>query len=213
MQQEVRRICGQITYLPATLEPLSADVFFIESDDAVFIYDVGSCVAARERIEGITKDKIIVLSHFHADHTDNLLKIHFKELYAGRETIKHMGFGVQVIGETVLRADIPIRLVPLPSSHAKGCVVLCYGREYAFCGDALYTGDKRFFRGDGAEHVVKSVYNAQKLKEMIGVLKGIDVKYFVLSHHEFPIRPKGEVIRSLELVYEGWVKDGPYIII
>ena len=84
MQQEVRRICRQITYLPATLEPLSADVFFIESDDAVFIYDVGSCVAARERIEGITKDKIIVLSHFHADHTDNLLKIHFKELYAGR---------------------------------------------------------------------------------------------------------------------------------
>ncbi len=203
MQQEVRRICRQITYLPATLEPLSADVFFIESDDAVFIYDVGSCVAARERIEGITKDKIIVLSHFHADHTDNLLKIHFKELYAGRETIKHMGFGVQVIGETVLRADIPIRLVPLPSSHAKGCVVLCYGREYAFCGDALYTG----------EHVVKSVYNAQKLKEMIGILKGIDVKYFVLSHEEFPIRPKGEVIRSLELVYEGWVKDGPYIII
>lgn len=42
MQQEVRRICGQITYLPATLEPLSADVFFIETDDAVFIYDVGS---------------------------------------------------------------------------------------------------------------------------------------------------------------------------
>ncbi|MDE7325317.1 MAG: MBL fold metallo-hydrolase [Lachnospiraceae bacterium] len=201
-----------IVYLPATSGPLSADVFFMETDRTIFIYDVGSCAAARERIEGIKKEKIVVLSHFHADHTDNLAKITFQELYAGKETIKHVGVGRQVLGETLLEPDIPIRLILLPSSHAKGCVALCCGKEYAFCGDGLYAAGKRFPEEKGG-YTVKTVYNAQKLKEMIRMLKELDVKYFVLSHEEYPVRPKEEVIRSLELIYQAWGKDDPYIII
>lgn len=143
-QDGLKQLSEQISYLEESDNPLSADVFFIRTDACVYVYDVGSCVEARERIERIHEDKIVVLSHFHADHTDNLGKITFRELYAGKETLKHVGAGNAVEGEVLLEPLIPIRLITLPSSHAKDCVALCYGNQYAFCGDATYATQKRF---------------------------------------------------------------------
>ncbi len=231
----LRNLSGRITYLPASDVPLSADVFFIETDSCVYVYDVGSCREARERIAAIGKDVVVILSHFHADHTENMGSVVCRALFAGRETLKHVGSGNVVEGETVLDPSLPIRLLPLPSSHAKDCVALCYGREYAFCGDALYAAGKRFPAGhagggetDGTQkdradgnglqpaesgYVVKMVYNVQKLQEMLAVLKKLDVTYLVSSHEENPVRPKKEVIHSLEEVYQRREKDSPYIIL
>lgn len=202
-QDGLNRLSEHIFYLPASDDPLSADVFFIETDVCVYVYDVGSCAAARERIEGIKKDKIVVLSHFHTDHTANLGEITFRSLYAGRETLKHVGSGNVVEGEIVLEPVLPIRLVSLPSSHAKDCVMLCYRNEYAFCGDAVYAAQKK----------LQTVYNAQKLKAMMDVLGALDVKYLVLSHEKNPVHCKEEVIRSLEMIYGRRDKNSAYIVL
>lgn len=228
----LRSLSGRITYLPASDAPLSADVFFIETDSCVYVYDVGSCEEARSYIAaaGREKELVVVLSHFHADHTGNIGAVPFKALYAGRETLKHVGSGNVVEGECLLDASVPIRLIPLPSSHAKDCVALCYGREYAFLGDALYAAGKRFAAepaGSGktaggrenggasgdAGYVVKMVYNVQKLQAMIAVLKKLDVTYLVLSHEQNPVRPRDKVIRFLEAVYQRREKDSAFLVL
>lgn len=234
--EQIKRLADKIYYVPASENPLSADVFFIEAGERVYIYDVGSSVAAREQIEAVTRGKIIVLSHFHADHTANVPEITFEELYAGKETVKHTGIGKTVDKEIILEADVPIRLVPLPSSHAKDCVALCYGTEYAFCGDATYATGKKFPSEEAARcldgqatdgklhktvqnsmadtaYVIKHVYNSQKLKAMLEVLKRLDVKYLVLSHDTKLVYPKEDVIRSLEMIYKRREKDSPYILL
>ncbi len=231
-QEDLKHLSNHISYLPASDDPLSADVFFIRTDTSVYVYDVGSCAAAREQIERIKEDKIVVLSHFHADHTENLGKITFRSLYAGKETLKHVGEGNAVEGEMVLEPAVPIRLMTFPSSHAKGCVVLCYGNEYAFCGDAVYATQKRFpVKSAGAhaepkampeketegsqepEYTIQTVYNAQKLKAMIEAFKALDVTYLVLSHEKNPVHLKREVIRTLELIYQKRDKDDAYIVL
>lgn len=232
MSGALRNLSSQITYLPASDGPLSADVFFIETDSCVYVYDVGNCAKARECIAAVKKDIVVVLSHFHADHTGNMGAVTCKALYAGRETIKHVGSGNVVEGELLLDPFVPIRLLPLASSHAKGCVVLCYGKEYAFCGDALYAAGKRFpvEHAKGAEkdrageegkgqafaeggYVMKQVYNAQKLQAMLAVLKELDVKYLVLSHEKKPVRPKDEVVRVLEGIYRRREKDAAFLVL
>ncbi len=223
----LRNLSGRIFYLPESDAPLSADVFFIETDSCVYVYDVGSCKEAREHIAAIGKDVVAVLSHFHADHTKNMGEVACRALYAGRETLRHVGDGTVVEGEVVLDPSVPIRLLPLPSGHAKDCVMLCYGREYAFCGDALYAAGKKFpaehaeqkgkdgngQQPGGSGYVIKMVYNVQKLQEMITVLKKLDVTYLVLSHRGNPVQPKDAVIRSLEMIYQKREKDTPYIVL
>lgn len=208
---QLKRLSDKICYLPASEAPLSADVFFIEAGSVVYIYDVGSSAAARERIEAVKQKKIAVLSHFHADHTANAAELTFEALYAGRETLRHTGCGIPVDGEILLEESVPIRLVPLPSSHAKDCVVLCYGTEYAFCGDAVYAAGKKFPAKGTEAYAVKRVYNSQKLKAMLEALKRLDAKYLVLSHDKRLVYPKEEVIRPLEMIYKRRDKNSAYI--
>lgn len=224
MSDGLRRLSSQITYLPASDAPLSADVFFMETGGGVYVYDVGNCEEAKGHIAAAGREIVVVLSHFHADHTGNIGSVACRALYAGRETLKHVGGGIVVEDEVVLDPSIPIRLLPLASSHAKDCVVLCYGKEYAFCGDALYATGKRFPvehtkpGGNGqavaeSGYVIKQVYNAQKLQAMLAALRGMDVKNLVLSHEENPVRPKEEVVRELEGIYQRRTKDSAYIVL
>lgn len=73
---------------------LSAEVFYIKTEDTIWIYDVGASDTALNIVEDLLisknyRDKCnIVISHFHEDHSKNLLRIKNNfNLYAGKYTI------------------------------------------------------------------------------------------------------------------------------
>lgn len=201
----VKNISPAISYLPASAPPLSADVGIISVKNVTWIFDVGSNDDALKLINGITGEKRIVLSHFHADHTDNLnrLKIHGDcKIYGGGFTCKKFGSkNIKIIEvDKDLYFDEGIHLFPIPSAHAKGCTGLEY-EDYAFLGDGTYCEVK-----DG-----KAAYNAGQLQGLIKVLKGLKASKLLLSHSEPLECNKKEQISMLEEIYSLRDKNQPYI--
>ena len=174
------QIADNIETLEASESPLSADVVFIKDNDITYIFDVGECDEAYERIREIKGKKIVVISHFHRDHTHNLSRIAYDELYASKETVKRFKTGT-IVKEQISLGDI--KLIPIPSSHCKGCIALLY-HDYLFVGDALYPSDKGF--------------NRQVLDNTISTLQNIDFKYFCISHRKMFVNPRDAIMRWLE---------------
>ena len=197
---EMQILTDSISYFPATESPLSADVGIIRCDDVTWIFDVGSSEEAAAAINGISGKKNVVLSHFHADHSDNIGCVEYGALYAGKYTCSKFDAGMAV--EDHMYFENGIHLFPLSSSHSKGCVGLEY-EDYAFLGDAVYSMKK-----DG-----KIAYNAGLLKEMITTLKSINAKWFLLSHSEPFAQPKAEVIAQMEEIYACRINNEPYIFL
>ena len=110
------RISDSISYIPATEDPLSADIGIIRDGTEIWLYDVGNDPQA---IACLTGKYNVVLSHFHKDHTGNLQKLHIQNLYISGETQRHTGIGTVVNGDLYFGA---LHLFPLPSSHCKGCL-------------------------------------------------------------------------------------------
>lgn len=197
---EMQRITDQISYLPATEVPLSSDVGMVRCDDGLWIFDVGSTEEAAQTVNAIPGQKHVVLSHFHQDHAGNIGRAAFHALYAGIFTCRRLGMGKTV--DSHLYFDSGIHIFPLPSSHAKGCVGLEYG-DYAFLGDATYSGTK------GG----RAAYNAGLLQELIAALKALRANRFLLSHTEPLIHPKEKVIAQLEEIYARRSRHEPYIFL
>ena len=162
--------------------------------------DVGSSEEAADLLQKLPGEKILVLSHFHPDHTANWTKIPHKELYQGVNTRGYTHSGVAVDQEMVLQDGLELRLFPIPSSHARGSLGLVAG-EYAFLGDAAYSTRKQG----------QIVYNAQLLREEIRVLQSLPVRYFLLSHDTQFCHEKEEVLTGLEELYVRREKGDPYI--
>ena len=177
-------ITKNISYLPASENPLSSDVVFITKENKTYIFDVGANDEAAELINGIADEKIVVISHFHQDHAANVGRIKFDQLYASKETIKHTHTG-SVISDTVVFDD-DITALTVPSSHAKGCVIVVCG-DFAFLGDCAYAGFKHG----------KRLYNVYQLGQLIKLLEGLDVKYFGMSHYKNFIYEKETVLTML----------------
>ncbi len=177
-------IDANIEVIPANESPLSADVVFIKENDITYIFDVGASDEAYNAIQALTGKRVAILSHFHKDHTLNLTRLNVDEIYGSKETIRHTKKGT-LIKETTTLGDIT--LIPLPSSHCKGCIALLY-HDYLFVGDALYPCDKGF--------------NRQILDNTISTLKSIDFKYFCISHRKMFVNPKEAIMRWLEYTRE-----------
>lgn len=141
-----------------------------------------------------------MLSHFHKDHAGSLDLVNAENLYVSGETFRHVGRGSIVSSALVIGN---IRIFPLPSSHAKGCLGLEVEGEYAFVGDAVYCRSKNGRR----------FYNAQLLRDEIAVLKTLRAPYLLLSHRPGLLRPREEVIAMLETVYGMRRGDDPDIYI
>lgn len=197
---ERKQITEQISYLPATEEPLSADVGLIRCGEEWWIYDVGSSEAAAAAINGLQGRKNIVLSHFHPDHTGNISAVEYDALYAGAYTCRSLKRGTVVEGHMHFQGGI--HLFPLPSSHAKGSVGLEVG-EYAFLGDGTYCMAK----GGQAMH------NAGLLRELILTLEALQARFVLLSHREPFLCPKEEALASLREIYALRDSRNPYIIL
>lgn len=194
------QINNNISYLPASEKPLSCDVVFIKTDKATWIFDVGCCSEAAKEIQKIEGKKNIIISHFHPDHILNLARINYDNLYVSSNTKKYVFKGTVVKEPLVISEEPEIKIMELPSSHAKGCLILICG-EYAFMGDGTYCKPVR------GHHF----YNAQKLHDMIDVMETIPADYFCLSHEHIFIKRKQDVIALYKDIYKRRDAKSPFI--
>ena len=173
----------KIKYLPATDDPLSAEVYHIDSKKYCYIYDVGNNNAALEYINCIEKDRIIILSHFHKDHIGNIKDLHYKALYVGKETNEVIETGIIVEDKITIDDDVNIEITHCTSPHTDGSLIVTIDNEYTLIGDLYFT---------------RSPFDRNKAIKMIEILKEIDTKYFVISHLEVDkILSKKKLIEEL----------------
>ena len=189
--------------LPMSTDPLSADVFIIHGQRCTYFIDCGSCDAALDFILSVDGSRNLVLTHFHADHSDNMKRFRegtFETVYGGKKTIERIGCGTIV--NTELELEEGIRIIPITNCHAKGSLAVELDGEYLFTGDALCGCDTP--QGYG--------YNAGMLLSTIRELEKCKAKYIVPSHST-QIRPKDEVLTELRKIYSERKGNDPYIII
>lgn len=207
-------ITENISYIAASRNPLSADVGIMEGAEYLYLFDVGNNEEVAAYLDALPKKKKIILSHFHADHTGSIGRLSFETVYAGPIMGKYYQYfvpGYEPEKEPVkyLKVTEPVRISdgieleihPMPSSHAKGSLLLQVNGEYIFLGDGIYSRKK-----DG-----KAVYNVQQLKEQIRLLQELPGEKLFLSHEKRPVKAKKGMVKFLEKIYEKREKDNPYI--
>ena len=197
------KINEKISYIPASKNPLSADIGIVEDEGQSWLFDVG-CGDCRF---DLNKEYNVVISHFHKDHMANIDKIKINKLYVSKETYKHLP-QVVIDKATIIIVDSLVevgglKIFPIPSSHARGSLALEIDNEYTFLADATYSAFKHN----------KMIYNSQLLKEEIEALKAINSKYFLISHYDGLIRSKTNVIAELLEIYSKRQRNSSEIVI
>lgn len=212
---------SRILHLPASNPsekgPLSADVYAIRGETVWWIFDVGASDEAADFINNLPCDgvapgtaqhlhqdaaplkKNIVISHFHRDHFFNLSRVSFDNLFVGRETFRHCDesirarSGTQVVESPLQFEDgLKFHIEPIPSSHAKGSLMLTVGGAIAFLGDSTYPT---------VGHNRPDSYNVQLLYQQIQFLRACGAQNFYMSHRRFIPREKESILQILESYY------------
>ena len=172
-----------IKYLPATNDPLSADVYCIEGDKYCYVYDVGNDDRSLQYINQIGKEKVVVLSHHHKDHTGNIVDLHYRDLYVGKKTYETIGAGVIVEDKLTINDGVRIDVIHCVSPHTDGSLIVTIDKEYTLIADLYFT---------------RPPFDKEKAMKMIDSLRSIDTKYFVISHQEDEkVIPKDKLIAEL----------------
>lgn len=202
--------------MPSETNPLSADVYAIRGETVWWIFDVGASDEAADFINNLPCDgvapgtaqhlhqdaaplkKNIIISHFHRDHFFNLSRVSFDNLYVGRETFRHCDVnlrahpGMHVVESPIAIEDgLKFHIEPIPSSHAKGSLMLTVG-ESAFLGDSTYPT---------VGHNRPDSYNVQLLYQQIQFLRACGAQNFYMSHRRFIPREKESILQILESYY------------
>ena len=184
-----------IKYIKASENPLSAKVFIIKGKDNNYIFDVGANKLSRDIIKNI-KNKIIIISHFHTDHMENIKYFNNEKIYIGDYTYKILGYGNVVNDIFEINDGINLKLIHIHNSHAKGSLCLIVNDEYLLIGDSL----------DGNRNGL----NVSLLYDEIKLLKSLNYKYILTSHDDV-IYNKDEIVKNLEYYYSKREKNKPYI--
>lgn len=178
----MNKISEKIKYLPATDDPLSADVYFVDGDQYCYVYDVGNDEYSLSQINQIEKEKVIILSHHHKDHTGNIESINYRNLYVGKLTYETIGKGIIVEDKFTINDGVKIEVIHCTSPHTKDSLILNIDNEYTLIADLYFT---------------RPPFDKMAARKMIESLKNIDTKYFVISHQEDP-----KVIAKKELIVD-----------
>ena len=189
-----------ISYLPASLKPFSSDLVFIKTDKSTWVFDVGRGKPALEEVKKLYGPLNVVISHFHPDHLLNLPGISYENLYVSKYTKRYTFKGSVISEKTDFDEEPKISIIPIPSSHAKGCLCLVC-QDFAFMGDATYAKEK----------IGNHTYNTQLLHDMIEVMEKLPVKYFCLSHDKNFVQDKDSVITLYKDIYSRHRIDSPII--
>lgn len=211
----IKKIDENISYIPASMNPLSADVIFIKTENATWIFDAGSSDEAFDAISAVQGNKNIVISHFHPDHTANVTRLEFDNLFMSNHTAKYFRNiidgthgdnsgnnkpDVKIVDGTFKDESTGLKICTIPSSHAKGCLCLAY-KDYAFLGDATYCKEKNGSR----------VYNVQQLKAEISFIESLQCRYVCLSHDEKFVHEKLMILKLLKSIYDKRTENEPFI--
>lgn len=191
------KITDNIEYLPASNEPLSADVYVILGAKNNYIIDTGSNDEAYQLIEGI-ENKNIIITHFHADHIGNLSRIEIPDdkLYVGNCTRKYCKRGTEINDSITIEDGTIIRISAVPSSHAKGSLAITVDNKWLFLGDSYYCSSKG--------------YNVSLLHDEIIFLENELFEYAIMSHDDTKYT-KEQILSNLKEIYSRRDKNEPYI--
>ncbi len=163
----MQRLTDRITYLPASDDPLSADVFLIRGDRRTYVYDVGSNDEACALLRDLPEPPVIILSHFHRDHTGNIGRVPTEMVYVGARTRKQLGVGVLVEAPLRIEDGVTLDIRPCVSPHVPGALILTVDGAHTLIGDLAYA---RPGEGQG------------EARGMLRALAALDTAYFVQSH-------------------------------
>lgn len=191
---------SKIRIIKATNNPLSADVIIYEGQTGTWVYDVGRSDESYKLLQQLPA-KNIVISHFHPDHMANLDRLSYDNLYIGNNTFKYTKHGTVV--DEILEVEENIRIIPMPSSHAKGSLALQIGRECLLVGDGLYPQHKGYMR----------VYNVQHLRAQIELIEHMDVRWIGLSHRPRFFQEKGLILAYYKDIYNRRNKNEAFVVV
>lgn len=178
----MKRINDYIQYIEPSTVPLSAAVYIIEGEQNTYVYDVGR---AEENVEILSEidPKVIILSHYHGDHSDNIHKLNCKQLYAGDLCADTLGKGHVVHDVLNLSDGVELCIRSCPSVHVGGSLILTVNKEYCLLGDV---------------HLHRATFDSGTAWQMLAVLKRIKCKYFLVSHGDELIIERETLLRQLE---------------
>jgi len=180
---DMNTIGKRIKYLPATNDPLSADVYCVEGNEYCYIYDVGNNENSLHYINQLGKEKVVVLSYHHKDHTGNIVDLHYRDLYVGKKTYEVIGKGIIVEDKFTINDGVRIDVIHCTSPHTDGSLIITVDNEYTLIADLYFT---------------RPPFDKDKAMKMIESLRDIDTKYFVISHQEVEkVIPKETLIQEL----------------
>ena len=183
MGDNMNTIGEKIKYLPASNDPLSADVYCIDGDQYCYVYDVGNNDRSLQYVNQLSKEKVIVLSHYHKDHTGNIVGLYYRDLYVGNKTYEVIGKGVIVEDKLTITDGVNIDIAHCVSPHTDGSLIITVDNEYTLIADLYFT---------------RPPFDKEKAMKMIEALRDIDTKYFVISHQEDnKVIPKERLISEL----------------
>ena len=184
---DMNLIGKRIKYLPATNDPLSADVYCIEGDQYCYIYDVGNNENSLRYINQLGKEKVVILSHYHKDHTGNIEGVHYRNLFVGNKTYEVIGKGIIVEDTLTINDGVRIDITFCTSPHTDGSLIVTIDNEYTLIADLYFT---------------RPPFEKEKAMKMIEMLRNIDTKYFVVSHQEDEkVIPKDKLITELSVYF------------
>lgn len=161
-----------IRYIPASpvsVSLLSADVFFIEGADYCYLYDVGNGDSALEAIASVDKPKVVILSHYHKDHTGNIDKVSYERLYVGDTTNNAIGKGEVIEDCLEINDGVSITVKHCVSPHTKGSLIVTVNNEYTLIADLYFT---------------RQNYDKKIAEQMLDTLRATNTKYFIVSHQD-----------------------------
>lgn len=181
----------EISYIKGSENPLSADVIFIKGNTATWIFDVGACEDTLNEINSISGVKNIIISHFHGDHSNNLSKIDYNELYVSKYTYKYTETGTLVDEDLYIDDGVKLHIFKIPSSHEKGCLGLEINEDLILLGDSFYPSRKGGKRS----------YNVQQIKAQIDLFSSLKGTRVYLSHDKKPIISKTIAIAFLKKTF------------
>ncbi len=179
----MQRLTDRITRLPASENPLSADVFLIRGDRHTYVYDVGACDEAADLLCSLPEPPIVILSHFHRDHTGNIARVPVERVYVGARTRRQLGLGVLVEAPVRIEDGVTLEIRPCVSPHAPGCLIVTVDGTHTLIGDLAYACPGK---GQG------------EARGMLRELTRLETAYFVPSHAPGdPVTPKERLLTGV----------------
>lgn len=159
----------------------------IKRKKITIFYDCGASDEAYKFITNCKDNKIVILSHFHADHAKNAFRLNVP-IYCSKYTLKKITKGM------LYENGEDFKIYDFPSFHAKGCLALYLPDEkILMIGDAIYPRDGTY-------------YNLSIINNQIEFLNQIDINYILISHKKQFVYKKDVIINFLLNLKKSFLK-------